>query len=998
MHRTIIPGALTGGPALTLLAISTLALAQPAPAPALLAHWDAQAARGAVLPDLSGNGHDGRLIGATAMRQVEDLVERPYLAFDGVAGHVVVPHAARLSPARLTVVAWVNLPPGSIDSQKPLLVKSLPSHQAPWYQYGLFVMDRPETPGSLSLYLSIGGALQVLSAPAVVVYDTWQCLAASYDGATLRLFRDGAVVAAREVTPPAPIDAFEQPLLLGAYGNLPKDATYCLAGAIASVRLYDAALSGEALRALYEAEKGTFPTAARQAGGAVSDYARALNEVLRQGRDVWGEKLIADGGATYEAMAGHLHPLFFSTGDVYTATGVHNLVFGEDNGQPPFIIPLADGSRIAATRYDAARRLELFVGPDGSERFGADLDRLTGPGLDGGWYPILQTGYTDATGAISRQESFAGRVPGVKHLAAFVRLEVTQAIGQSAPSCLAVVFGKTPRAAVRCSPEPEWQGERATFSLPPGAQRQVVHILWSPQDDLPADARIDAASYTAARAAWKAYWDCTLAAGAAFEVPEALAMDAQRNLLVQNLIMRWRYTLGPVVYHGEFYQPESSDAMTTLGMYGFTEACRDGLADLLPKTKGEAYYSNWERGEKLTHGAFYYFLTRDRGFLEQHSAEYAALCQRLADQTTSDPHGLLHKQRHCGDIPTQSYCTFHQTVCWRGLRDMAEVWRLLGQDEECARFRPVAGALREAIRTAVAAASTRLPDGSLFVPTVLYEQSPVHDPITATRLGSYWNLCMPYAFSSGFWDPAGPELGPILDFMHGHGATLLGLLRFNYYPVAIGSHRPHGLPGYSTTGFDNVYLPGYLRMLSDRDEAERLVLSFYGKLAHGQTRGTFVNGEGETVGEMPRERYRSCYGTPNSANNTAYLLALRLMLVRESFDPETGLPAGLFLADATPRGWLADGRTISVRNAPTCFGPVSYSLASYLADRRVEATVQVPGRDPIRQLRLKLRLPAGRRIQSVTLNGQPHTRFDAEHATIDLTGLSGRLDLALRCE
>jgi len=29
-----------------------------------------------------------------------------------------------------------------------------------------------------------------------------------------------------------------------------------------------------------------------------------------------------------------------------------------------------------------------------------------------------------------------------------------------------------------------------------------------------------------------------------FEVPEKLAMDAQRNLLIQNLIMRWRYTLG----------------------------------------------------------------------------------------------------------------------------------------------------------------------------------------------------------------------------------------------------------------------------------------------------------------------------------------------------------------------------------------------------------------------------------------------------------------------
>jgi len=374
-----------------LLPLSAWAAADAAPG--LVAHWDAQAAKGNVLPDLSRHGHDGRLVGVTAMRKVEDLVERPYLAFDGVGGHVVVPHQASLNPAGLSIVVCVSVPPGSIDSQKPLLVKSLPSHRTPWYQYGLFLMDRPESPCSLSLYLSVGGRLQMVAAPGAVVYDTWQCLAGTYDGTAMRLFRDGTEVAVGTVAPPAPVDAFEQPLLLGAYGNLAKSAAYCLAGAVASVRLYDGALSGTTLRTLYETEKSAFPAAPQKAEGAVSEYARGLNEALRQGRDVWGEKLIADGGATYAGIKDYLHPLFFSTGDTYTATGVHNLVFGEDNGQPPFIIPLADGSRIAATRYDAARRLEVFVGPDGGERFGAELGRLTGPALDGGWYPVLQTGY-----------------------------------------------------------------------------------------------------------------------------------------------------------------------------------------------------------------------------------------------------------------------------------------------------------------------------------------------------------------------------------------------------------------------------------------------------------------------------------------------------------------------------------------------------------------------------------------------------------------------------
>ena len=962
-----------------------------------VAHWDAAAATGEVLSDLSGHGHDGRLVHVVAMRQVEDLVERPYLAFDGRSSHVVVPPAAALNPSQLTLVAWVNLPPGSLQDQKPIVVKSLPAHQPPWYQYGLFLMDRPEAPRSLSFYLSLGGKLQLLDAHGVLAYDTWQCFAATFDGRYQRLYCNGAEVAAREVPEAAPLDAFAQPLLLGAYGNLPKDPTYCFAGTMASVRLYASALAGEDLHALYEAEKRGFPAAPLTPSGSVSEYARALNEVLRQGRDLWGEQLIAAGGATYEGIKDYLQPLFFSTGDTYTTEGVHNLVFGEDGGPPPYIIPLADGSRIAATRYDAARRLEFGLGPEGRERFGADLERLSGPALAEGWYPILQTGYTDASGAVVAQESFAGRVAGLPHLAAFVRFRVTPAPGAAA--VVAVRLGKTPRAAFRCSPAPAWQGDdTAVFSVAAAAGAQELYLLWSPQEDLPEGAVADAAAYRAARSGWQAYWDRTLAAGARFEVPEALVRQAQRNLLVQNLTMRWRYTLGPVVYHGEFYQPESSDAMTTLALYGFTTACREGLADLLPKSKGEAYYSNWERGEKLSHGAFYYLLSRDRDFIAQHTAEYATLCQALADQVASDPHGLLHKQRHCGDIPAQAYCTFHQTVCWRGLRDLAEVWGCLGQQAQAARFRPVAAQLRQAIRTAVEAATTRLPDGSRFVSNVLYEKAPVYDPITATRLGSYWNLCMPYAFSSGFWDPAGEEMGGILDFIHGHGGILLGLLRFNYYPVAIGSHRPDGLPGYRTTGFDNVYLPGYLRMLSDRDEADRLVLSFYGKLAHGQTRGTFVNGEGETVGEVPGARFRSCYGTPNSANNTAFLLALRLLLVRESFDAETGLPLGLFLADATPRHWLEDGQVITVSQAPTCFGPLSYTLTSRLQAGRIEAVVQVPDRDPLRELRLKLRLPGGRRVQAVTINGQAHSRFDARRETLDLTGLRGRLEIVARLE
>src|SRR5690606_4963162 len=149
----------------------------------------------------------------------------------------------------------------------------------------------------------------------------------------------------------------------------------------------------------------------------------------------------------------------------------------------------------------------------------------------------------------------------------------------------------------------------------------------------------------------------------------------------QNLILRWRYSLGSVVYHDAFYQPEGNDAASTLALYGHTAAARESLARLLDLSKGPGSYVNWERGEKLSHGAHYYHLTGDVAFIQEHTALYESYAADFAAQLAADPHGLLQPERQCGDIPTPSYALFHQAVCWRGLRDMAEVWGQVGRGD-----------------------------------------------------------------------------------------------------------------------------------------------------------------------------------------------------------------------------------------------------------------------------------------------------------------------------
>jgi hypothetical protein len=82
-----------------------------------------------------------------------------------------------------------------------------------------------------------------------------------------------------------------------------------------------------------------------------------------------------------------------------------------------------------------------------------------------------------------------------------------------------------------------------------------------------------------------------------------------------------------------------------------------------------------------------------------------------------------------------------------------------------------------------------------------------------------------------------------------------------------------------------------------------------------------------------------------------------------------------------------------VRRAPTSFGRLSYSIDARAPSIRVQ--VNVPDRDPPSTLRLRLRLPGGERIAAVTLGGKPFRSFDPNTETIDLSGLTGHLDLTV---
>jgi hypothetical protein len=173
--------------------------------------------------------------------------------------------------------------------------------------------------------------------------------------------------------------------------------------------------------------------------------------------------------------------------------------------------------------------------------------------------------------------------------------------------------------------------------------------------------------------------------------------------------------------------------------------------------------------------------------------------------------------------------------------------------------------------------------------------------------------------------------------------------------------------------------------LLQHDFVREYLLLLYSAMAHQYTRGTWTAPE---TRNLEPKQYAAQYCTP--AQLTVPLLT-RWMLVFE--EPASDV---LWLAKATPRDWLEDGKTIAVTNAPTRWGSLSYGIHSHLAAGRIDARMTLPPK-PTARVNLRLRVPAGYRMDSVMADGKAWDKFDAETETVTVPakGAKGAADLTI---
>jgi len=400
-------------------------------------------------------------------------------------------------------------------------------------------------------------------------------------------------------------------------------------------------------------------------------YETVLNAALNAKRDVWGEKLIArDEGPTYENIVDYLRPMMW-IGDYVTTSGVYYLVFGQHDsvtGGGDAALHVADGSEIISRNHKTGRRTTFFVGSNGNERYGTDLHRLDGPRLHQGYQPVLLTKYQDNDGGRWEQESFATHIPETDSLVSFVRITRLADPAGGKPATLrvrttltdAVVQGNQlvsgGSTVLAFQPGAVFASPFLTYTFPNSSHTSTVFLIRLNQPAACKKLIPDARRFATQRDAVCRFWDKHLRRGAVFAVPEKRVMDAMRNLLIQNLFMTWRYSIGNA--YETWFPQESGDALKMLGEFGFLDEYRENLQVLLPRTfRGED-----ERMEEYAHKLFYTAhcarLTADYTWLAANRPLVKRWIEGMRKVMANDPQGLLGKTR-AGDIHTHRYYSNH---------------------------------------------------------------------------------------------------------------------------------------------------------------------------------------------------------------------------------------------------------------------------------------------------------------------------------------------------
>lgn len=212
----------------------TQAVAQVYPE-GMVSYWKFEEGSGPIAYDFVGY-NDGTLIGASwASGKVGGALD-----FSG-SDYVEVPNSEALNPEHLTLELWTY--PTSTGYYHSMAEKQLPGFAYPWAQYALNFWGNTSIP---NFNVAINNIAYNVVADEPIPLNAWTYLAGTYDGETLKLYVNGALVKT-ETSPSGPIDSSPD---LFYMGKPPSNAYYH--GKLDEVAIYNRALTPEEIQQHYQ--------------------------------------------------------------------------------------------------------------------------------------------------------------------------------------------------------------------------------------------------------------------------------------------------------------------------------------------------------------------------------------------------------------------------------------------------------------------------------------------------------------------------------------------------------------------------------------------------------------------------------------------------------------------------------------------------------------------------------------------------------------------------
>ncbi|MBA3480270.1 MAG: hypothetical protein H0T51_00510 [Pirellulales bacterium] len=703
-----------------------------------------------------------------------------------------------------------------------------------------------------------------------------------------------------------------------------------------------------------------------------------IDEMIDSRTDVWGEAARREpNGASYEFFKDRLPPLRW----VNTEFRHYPIVLSAPQARHKARL-VSNGSGINPRANkppmwnEQGAPTSFFVG-DSSEPFGEWPSGVDEPNYLDGHLPVVTTKYRHG-GADYRQEVFA---PVSKELAdcgaAMVRFSVAGGPGRietrvDADGPLRIegreVLNEQRESLLAFSSGWKWNPDHQLLAaqLKEGQTAELV-VFTQPAAS---GAAMSADVFDQRKDECVAAWKDVLQRSLRLETPEGIVNDAWRATLIGNFMIavgdRLNYSAGNA--YAKLYQGECGDTLRSMMLFGHLDAAPAMLKPLLEFNRKATQFH--VAGHKLQLLAHFYWMTRDADAVRAYEPLWRPSVELILKSRESNT-GLLPKDNYAGDINQQVYSLNSNANCWRGLRDVAAMLDDMDANEESEPLQKEAAAYREVILKAVSR-SERRDAHPPFIPIALLSDEPAHDPLTATRTGSYYNLMSPYVIGSEVFGHGSDQEDWLLGYLENHGAIAMGMIR----------SMPHQGQFNGEPGVNPLYGLRYQLALLRRDEREKALTGFYGQLAQGMTRGTFIGGEGSRF-QHGDANGRSFYLPPNSSSNAAWLITLRYLLIQDWDLDQDAKPDALRLLFATPRRWLMDGQQVRIEEAPTAFGNVSCRVESRLKSGYVEVRVTPPPR-PVKTVLLRAPLPAGWQVESVSVDGKEAQLLNGD--TVDLSG------------